>query len=143
MVTRYIPIFAFLILLLLTIPFSLDFATSVVPGWHTTIFPPYFFWGLGVTVVLILTIIGYWLLRNRNDKINWALFAGHFVLTVPTIIYLKFPGIFLQPQLSDEGEWIKAIEFRIRLIPIIWTLFIIGQTLFLVYYVRSIRKRRI
>jgi Ni/Fe-hydrogenase subunit HybB-like protein len=21
---------------------SMDFATSVVPGWHTTIFPPYF-----------------------------------------------------------------------------------------------------
>jgi molybdopterin-containing oxidoreductase family membrane subunit len=21
---------------------SFDFATSVIPGWHTTIFPPYF-----------------------------------------------------------------------------------------------------
>ena len=21
---------------------SMDFATSVIPGWHTTIFPPYF-----------------------------------------------------------------------------------------------------
>jgi hypothetical protein len=38
----YIPFVAFLILLVLLIPFSFDFSTSVVPGWHTTIFPPYF-----------------------------------------------------------------------------------------------------
>jgi molybdopterin-containing oxidoreductase family membrane subunit len=25
---------------------SMDFATSVIPGWHTTIFPPYFVRGL-------------------------------------------------------------------------------------------------
>ena len=24
---------------------SMDFATSVIPGWHTTIFPPYFVLG--------------------------------------------------------------------------------------------------
>jgi molybdopterin-containing oxidoreductase family membrane subunit len=25
---------------------SMDFATSVIPGWHTTIFPPYFVAGV-------------------------------------------------------------------------------------------------
>ena len=30
----YIPFVAFLILLILTMPFSFDFAASVVPGWH-------------------------------------------------------------------------------------------------------------
>ncbi len=46
MIRPFLPVFAFLILLLLIIPFSFDFATSVVPGWHMTIFPPSFIWGL-------------------------------------------------------------------------------------------------
>lgn len=39
---------------------SMDFATSVIPGWHTTIFPPYFVAGAvfsGFAMVLTLLII--------------------------------------------------------------------------------------
>lgn len=39
---------------------SLDFATSIVPGWHSTIFPPYFVAGAilsGFAMVLTLVII--------------------------------------------------------------------------------------
>lgn len=39
---------------------SMDFATSVIPGWHTTIFPPYFVCGAvfsGFAMVLTLMII--------------------------------------------------------------------------------------
>ncbi len=39
---------------------SMDFATSIVPGWHTTIFPPYFVAGAifsGFAMVLTLMII--------------------------------------------------------------------------------------
>lgn len=39
---------------------SMDFATSVIPGWHTTIFPPYFVCGAvfsGFAMVLTLLII--------------------------------------------------------------------------------------
>ncbi len=38
---------------------SMDFATSLVPGWHTTIFPPYFvagavFSGFGMVLTLLI-----------------------------------------------------------------------------------------
>lgn len=39
---------------------ALDFAVSVIPGWHTTIFPPYFFVGAifsGFAMVLTIMII--------------------------------------------------------------------------------------
>jgi len=39
---------------------SMDFATSIIPGWHTTIFPPYFVAGAifsGFAMVLTLLII--------------------------------------------------------------------------------------
>lgn len=142
MTRPYIPFLAFLILLLLTIPFSFDFATSVVPGWHTTIFPPYFIWGLIVVIILLLVTIGYWLLSKRTDKINWTLFAIHFALTIPTVIYLKFPSILLDVKLTDQNELIKAIEFRIRLIPVAWTLFSAGKILFLIYFIRSIKQTK-
>ena len=40
---------------------SFDFATSVIPGWHTTIFPPYFvtgaiFSGLAMVITLIVPL---------------------------------------------------------------------------------------
>jgi hypothetical protein len=143
MTRPYIPFLAFLILLVLTIPFSFDFATSVVPGWHTTIFPPYFIWGLFVMIVLLLVTIGYWLLSKRTDKTNWTLFAIHFALTIPTIIYLKFPSILLDVQTTDYDKLIKAIEFRMKLIPVAWILFIAGQILFLIYYIRTIKSKRI
>jgi hypothetical protein len=142
MTRPYIPFLAFLILLLLSIPFSFDFATSVVPGWHTTIYPPYFVWGLIVIIALLLVTIGYWLLSKRTDKINRTLFAMHFALTIPTVIYLKFPSILLNVQMTNQDELIKAIEFRMKLIPEAWTLFIAGQILFLIYYIRTVKTKR-
>src|SRR5512146_425795 len=45
---------------------SFDFATSIIPGWHTTIFPPYFVAGAiysGFAMVLTLTIPIRWMYR--------------------------------------------------------------------------------
>ncbi|MBX3365436.1 MAG: polysulfide reductase NrfD [Phycisphaeraceae bacterium] len=49
---------------------SFDFATSVVPGWHTTIFPPYFVAGAifgGFAMVLLLLIPARELFANFKD----------------------------------------------------------------------------
>jgi Ni/Fe-hydrogenase subunit HybB-like protein len=48
---------------------SFDFATSVIPGWHTTIFPPYFVAGAvfsGFAMVLTLLVIARWALGLHN-----------------------------------------------------------------------------
>lgn len=48
---------------------SFDFATSVIPGWHTTIFPPYFVAGAifsGFAMVLTLMIITRKVLNLEN-----------------------------------------------------------------------------
>jgi Ni/Fe-hydrogenase subunit HybB-like protein len=49
---------------------SFDFATSIVPGWHTTIFPPYFVAGAifgGFAMVLLLMIPSRELFPNMKD----------------------------------------------------------------------------
>jgi Ni/Fe-hydrogenase subunit HybB-like protein len=43
---------------------SFDFATSVLPGWHTTIFPPYFVAGAifsGFAMVVTLMVLARWI----------------------------------------------------------------------------------
>ncbi len=48
---------------------SWDFATSVLPGWHTTIFPPYFVAGAifsGMAMVLTLMIVARKLMRLED-----------------------------------------------------------------------------
>src|SRR3978361_1464299 len=48
---------------------SFDFATSVIPGWHTTIFPPYFVAGAifsGFACVMQLLLIARWALNLDN-----------------------------------------------------------------------------
>ncbi len=59
---------------------STDFATSIVPGWHTTIFPPYFVAGAifsGFAMVMTLAVITRKLFKLENfitlnhlEKIN-------------------------------------------------------------------------
>ncbi|MCA2959108.1 MAG: polysulfide reductase NrfD [Silvanigrellales bacterium] len=48
---------------------SFDFATSQLPGWHTTIFPPYFVAGAifsGFAMVINLMIIARWIFKLEN-----------------------------------------------------------------------------
>jgi Ni/Fe-hydrogenase subunit HybB-like protein len=48
---------------------SMDFATSVIPGWHTTIFPPYFVAGAifsGFAMVLTLMLVTRKLFKLEN-----------------------------------------------------------------------------
>ncbi len=54
---------------------SFDFATSVVPGWHTTIFPPYFVAGAifgGFAMVLTLMIPCRKILRSSGHDYDEA-----------------------------------------------------------------------
>jgi hypothetical protein len=134
----YIPLIAFLSLLLATMPFWFDFNTSQVPGWHTRIFPPIFLWQTVGMMVLAFAIIGLWLAANRADKANWTLFVIHFILAIQKFAYLKFLSIQL-----NMHHMTNAIDFMISLIPLTWVLFIVGHILFAVYFIRTIRASRI
>lgn len=48
---------------------SFDFAVSILPGWHTTIFPPYFVAGAifsGFAMVMTLMLIARWVYKLEN-----------------------------------------------------------------------------
>src|SRR4051812_36678642 len=95
MINRYLPLLVFLFLAFLTISSPFDFGTAVVPGWHTTVFPASYFWALAMSLLLLFVTIGYWILSRKAGAVSWWLFLIHFVLTVPAILFLSFPVLFL------------------------------------------------
>ena len=61
---------------------SFDFATSVIPGWHTTIFPPYFVAGAvfsGFAMVQTLMLIARKVLKHIDTMNKVILLTGSIV----------------------------------------------------------------
>lgn len=139
MKSAYLPFIIFLLLFLSTMPLSFDAATSVVPGWHMSIFPPWFIAGTGVTIVLFLILIGYWLLANRGVKPKPILLISHIALTVPVMLYLKFPGILLRGQLNNEDELLQIADLNMKVAITTLVLFVLGLVLFIIYFIRAIK----
>lgn len=68
---------------------SMDFATSIVPGWHTTIFPPYFVIGAifsGFGMVLTLMIVVRKIFKYENFVTQGHLDAIARILTFISLI---------------------------------------------------------
>ncbi len=84
---------------------SMDFATSIVPGWHSTIFPPYFVAGAilsGFAMVQILLII-----TRRVMKLEQFITPRHFELMNKIIIItgsLVALAYFIEIALSVQSE---------------------------------------
>jgi hypothetical protein len=127
----YLPSLIFICIFLSFFPLSLDYATSVVPGWHTSIFPPYFIWQSIVVLIILLVSIAYWKLSTKNGTINWIFFIVHFILTIPAIIYLKYGLMIFNSVIISKDELLIPITF------------VLGQILFIVHYVRSLQRKRI
>ncbi len=127
----YIPSLIFICIFLSFFPLSLDYAISVVPGWHTTIFPPYFIWQSIIVLIILLVSIAYWKISTITGTINWIFFIVHFILTIPAIIYFKYGLKIFNSLTISKDELLIPISF------------VLGQILFIVHYVRSLQRKRI
>ena len=126
----------------MTLPLVLDFVTSDVQGWHTTLNAPQFTFRFIILIMLCFLIIGNWLNTNKADKVSWILFSFHVLLTLSTITYLKFPRIFLDVPLKDQKALIISVELRLKFIPVVMTIFFLGQVLLMIGFIRVIKKTK-
>lgn len=88
---------------------SFDFAVSVIPGWHTTIFPPYFVAGAifsGFGMVLTLTIIMRKVFNLKDYiTINHLESMAKVVLTTSMVVGVAYVTEFVLAYYSGvEGE---------------------------------------
>ncbi len=88
---------------------SFDFATSVIPGWHTTIFPPYFVAGAvfsGFAMVLTLLIVLRKAMRLENYiTMNHIDVMGKIIMVTGSIVGSAYITEFFM-------AWYSAVPFE-------------------------------
>src|SRR5215204_3896306 len=88
---------------------SMDFATSVVPGWHTTIFPPYFVAGAifsGFAMVLTLLLV-----TRKVFKLEDYITIGHIeLMNIIIIVTGSIVGIAYITELFIA--WYSGVEYE-------------------------------
>lgn len=99
--------------------FSGKVTTSVVPGWHTTIYPPWFF--VSVFQILWLGVASaiYFLMEKRGNVVNRKVFLLHIFLSLL---------VFLDNSYAFFDDY--YVERFLVLVP--FTLFLLGQIIFII-----------
>jgi len=124
---------AFLVLLLAALVYFFGGATSVVPGWHTTIYPPYYSWLFIAIIMFFFAGIGYWLFIKKVSRLNWLLFIFYSLITTATYFFIKFPTVFITYEEDDQEKSLEAALTMVRLLPVANWVLIITQIVFVVY----------
>ncbi len=88
---------------------SMDFATSVIPGWHTTIFPPYFVSGAvfsGFAMVLTLLLI----MRKVMKLENYITVKHVEYMNIVIIVTGSIVGVAYLTELFIS--WYSGVEYE-------------------------------
>ncbi len=104
---------------------SFDFATSIVPGWHTTIFPPYFvagaiFGGFAMVLTLMIPVRKIYGLQDLFTMKHIDNMAKIIVLTGTIVGYAYLMELFIAWYSGSlyEGD---AFLWRCLKGPYVWT----------------------
>ena len=125
---------------------SFDFATSKVPGWHTTIFPPYFvagaiFGGFGMVVFLLVPMRKY-LNLEKYITMNHLELCNKFILATGMIVGYAYIMEFFAAWFS-ESQW-ERDQFIYRLFGekawVFWTMFLCNVITPLFFWFRGVRR---
>ncbi|MEO0414598.1 MAG: NrfD/PsrC family molybdoenzyme membrane anchor subunit [Verrucomicrobiota bacterium] len=97
---------------------SFDFATSVVPGWHTTIFPPYFvagaiFGGFAMVLTLMLPVRKIYGLEDLITQKHIDNMAKIILLTGTIVGYAYIMELFISYYGANKFE---TDAFHIRIL---------------------------
>ncbi|MGI8605251.1 MAG: NrfD/PsrC family molybdoenzyme membrane anchor subunit [Verrucomicrobiales bacterium] len=103
---------------------SFDFATSIVPGWHATIFPPYFvagaiFGGFAMVLTLMLPVREIY---GLQDLLTWKHvdnMAKIILLTGSIVGYAYLSELFIAWYGGNKYE-LDAFMLRIKDGPYVW-----------------------
>lgn len=103
---------------------SFDFATSVVPGWHTTIFPPYFvagaiFGGFAMVLTLMLPVRKLYGLEDLFTHKHIDNMAKIILLTGTIVGYAYIMELFISFYGANKFET-DAFHLRILSGPYTW-----------------------
>jgi molybdopterin-containing oxidoreductase family membrane subunit len=126
---------------------AMDFAVSIVPGWHTTIFPPYFVIGAifsGFGMVLTLMIILRKLYRFKDIVTDGHLDAIARILTFISLIMgtAYMTELFMAWYSGSEYELFTFMKNRVtgQYTFAFWTMIICNAIIPQLFWFKKIRK---
>lgn len=138
----YIPFLIIGVLLLLTVLIPIDLSSYLAPGWHTTLYTPGLFWNVIMLIVLLLVIGGYLLLSKQVGRVDSGFVLLHLFLTILPLIVFKYPTFFISTKNWDLDTVLSKLGFLDGLTKIALAVFFLGQVIFLLYCIRTIRSYR-
>lgn len=109
---------------------SFDFATSVVPGWHTTIFPPYFvagaiFSGFAMVQTLLVVTRKVFALEEYITIEHIDVMNKIIILTGSIVGIAYLTELFIAWYGANEYEWFAFRQNRVNLnSPLGWSYWI-------------------
>ena len=137
MKSKYFQTFIFLTLLILTVWSQYRTSSTVVPGWHTVVYPSNYLLVISfITLSLFLAIIGYTYFSYKKKPIGPWIFILHFLLTVPLIIALLYSFKTIDMSTLSKAEFDRIIIQKEWYEYLLFSLFIIGQLVFLIYFIK-------
>ncbi len=125
---------------------SFDFATSLIPGWHTTIFPPYFVAGAifsGFGMVITLLVVMRWALKLEHlITVNHLELCNKIILATSMLVLYAYLSEFFVAWYS-EAQYERA-QFAYRLTGdhwwATWTMLICNGVIPQLYWFRYFRR---
>ena len=98
---------------------SLDFAVSIIPGWHSTIFPPYFvagaiFSGMAMVLTLLFALVGgmLFLPDGRQNARTLLLLTLAMLLNATVLLAIMFVVSVLAPLQGFFSESMASLWYQ-------------------------------
>jgi Ni/Fe-hydrogenase subunit HybB-like protein len=125
---------------------ALDFAVAVTPGYHSTIFPPYFvagalFSGFAMVLTLAIPLRHYFRLHDFITEVHLDHAAKLMLVTSLIITYSYAVEAFMAYYSGSEYE-IYTLEDRWTGLyaPVFWTMFVFNSIVPLAFWWRTVRR---
>lgn len=139
----------FVILAIIVFPYYIivlsinsDFLNSIIPGWNTTIIPARLISNLIKFLILFVVVFYYWKLSKTNTEISLKKFIIHLILTIPAVLVTKLNLYqFVTFNLHDPDFFLSQIRTVVYINLFVNILFLVGQILFLIFYLRFQKKQ--
>lgn len=125
---------------------SWDFALAIIPGYHSTIFPPYFVagaihQGIAMVLVLLVPLRGLFKVKNIITARTLDLLAQTDLLFALIIGYSYLVEHFIA---GYSGNIFERQQFMFRMVgyysPVFWTMTVLNAVIPLAFFVPRCRK---
>lgn len=111
-----------------------DYATSLIPGWHTVVTPPGFFLSFFIIPWIVFTVLIYVWAAVKKWPLNKLLIIIHVLLSIPLLIVYIYDSNINLDFSSDNIEFVFKSFFFAAIA------FMIGQIFFMLQLITTYKK---